>query len=134
MVLQKAKEGIFPLDRMQEYTENYISAGGKRAFSDYYLAKYGGALFDASLTRNVEFSLHNLVTDHSFAEFNVILCRNVLIYFDKTLQGKVHGLFYESLGMFGVLARGSKESMRFSPHEEKDDQLNGPEKIFRKVR
>jgi chemotaxis protein methyltransferase CheR len=134
VVLQKAKEGIFPVDRMQEYTENYIAAGGKRAFSDYYLAKYGGALFDASLTKNVVFSLHNLVTDHSFAEFNVIFCRNVLIYFDKTLQAKVHGLFYESLGMFGILALGSKESMRFSPYEERYDQINGPEKIFRKAR
>jgi len=134
VVLQRAKEGIFPLDRMQEYTENYIAAGGKRAFSDYYHAKYGGALFDESLTRNVVFSLHNLVTDHSFAEFNVILCRNVLIYFDKTLQAKVHGLFYDSLATFGVLALGSKESMRFSPYEERYAQLNGPEKIFRKVR
>ena len=134
VVLQKAKEGIFPLDRMQEYTENYIAAGGKRAFSDYYLAKYGGAIFNDDLTRNVVFSLHNLVTDRSFAEFNVILCRNVLIYFDKTLQARVHELFYDSLAMFGVLVLGSKESMRFSPHEERYDQINGPEKIYRKAR
>ena len=134
VVLQKAKEGIFPLDRMQEYTENYIAAGGKRAFSDYYLAKYGGALFDDSLRKNVVFSLHNLVTDRSFAEFNVILCRNVLIYFDKSLQARVHGLFYDSLAMFGVLALGSKESLRFSPHEDSYDQINGPEKIYRKAR
>ena len=134
VVLQKAKEGIFPLDRMQEYTENYIAAGGKRAFSDYYLAKYGGAIFDDSLTRNVVFSLHNLVTDRSFSEFNVILCRNVLIYFDKNLQARVHGLFYDSLAMFGVLALGSKESMRFSQYEDRYDQLNGPEKIYRKAR
>ena len=134
VVVHRARAGIFPLDRMQEYTENYIAAGGKRAFSDYYHAKYGGALFDESLTKNVVFSLHNLVTDHSFAEFNVIFCRNVLIYFDKTLQAKVHGLFYESLGKFGILVLGSKESMRFSPYEERYDQLDGPEKIFRKVR
>ena len=134
VVLQKAKEGIFPIDRMQEYTENYIAAGGKRAFSDYYLAKYGGALFNDSLTRNVVFSLHNLVTDRSFAEFNVILCRNVLIYFDKSLQARVHGLFYDSLAMFGILVLGSKESLRFSAHEEAYDQINGPEKIYRKAR
>lgn len=132
VVLQKAKEGIFPLDRMQEYTENYIAAGGKRAFSDYYLAKYGGALFNPSLTTNVVFSLHNVVTDRSFSEFNVILCRNVLIYFDKALQAKVHRLFYESLAMFGILAVGSKESLRFSPHEDRYEQINGPEKIYRK--
>lgn len=134
VVLQKAKEGIFPLDRMQEYTENYIAAGGKRAFSDYYTAKYGGALFNPSLTKNVVFSLHNLVTDRSFAEFNVILCRNVLIYFDKSLQARVHGLFYDSLATFGILVLGSKESLRFSPHEDNYEQINGPEKIFRKVR
>ena len=134
VVLQKAKEGIFPLDRMQEYTENYIAAGGKRAFSDYYLAKYGGALFSPALTKNVVFSLHNLVTDRSFAEFNVILCRNVLIYFDKTLQARVHGLFYGSLAKFGVLVLGSKETLRFSPYEECYEQINGPEKIFRKAR
>lgn len=134
VVLQKAKEGIFPLDRMQEYTENYIAAGGTRAFSDYYLAKYGGAIFDESLRRNVVFSLHNLVTDRSFSEFNVVLCRNVLIYFDKTLQTKVHRLFYDSLVMFGVLSLGSKESLRFSPFEECYEQINGPEKIYRKAR
>jgi chemotaxis protein methyltransferase CheR len=134
VVLQKAKSGIFPLDRMQEYTENYIAAGGKRAFSDYYTAKYDGALFAPSLTKNVVFSQHNLVTDRSFSEFNVILCRNVLIYFDKTLQSRVLTLFYDSLAMFGILALGSKESLRFSPYEECYEQINGPEKIYRKGR
>ena len=133
VVLQRAKAGIFPLDRMQEYTENYIRAGGKNSFSEYYTAKYGGALFDQSLTKNVVFSQHNLVTDKSFAEFNVILCRNVLIYFDKNLQSHVHNLFYESLAMFGILAVGSKESLRFLRHEESYEQI-APEKIFRKVR
>jgi chemotaxis protein methyltransferase CheR len=134
VVLQRAKAGIFPLDRMQEYTDNYIRAGGKRSFSEYYTAKYGGALFDQSLTKNVVFSQHNLVTDRSFSEFNVILCRNVLIYFDKTLQSKVHQLFYDSLAMFGVLVLGSKETLRFMAHEECYQQLAPPEKIFRKVR
>ena len=133
VVLARAKEGIFPLDRMQEYTENYIAAGGKRAFSDYYTAKYGGALFNSSLTKNVVFSLHNLVTDNSFAEFNVILCRNVLIYFDKSLQARVHGLFYDSLAMFGVLVLGSKESLRFSQYEDCYERLDGGEKIYRKI-
>jgi chemotaxis protein methyltransferase CheR len=134
VVLQKAKAGIFPLERMQEYTENYIAAGGKRAFSDYYVAKYGGALFSPNLTRNVVFSQHNLVTDSSFSEFNAILCRNVLIYFDKSLQARVHELFYNSLAMFGILALGSRESLRFSPYEDCYEQINGPEKIYRKVR
>ena len=134
VVLQKAKAGIFPLERMQEYTDNYMRAGGKRSFSEYYTAKYGGALFDQSLTKNVVFSRHNLVTDRSFSEFNVILCRNVLIYFDKTLQSKVHSLFYDSLAMFGVLVLGSKETPRFMAHEECYEQMAPPQKIFRKVR
>src|SRR5436189_3977181 len=134
VVLQKAKAGIFPIDRMQEYTENYIGAGGKRSFSDYYVAKYDGALFHPSLTKNVVFCQHNLVTDRSFSEFNVILCRNVLIYFDKTLQSKVHGLFYDSLAMFGVLVLGSKESLRLMAHDECYEQIAPPEKIFRKVK
>lgn len=133
VVLQRAKAGIFPIDRMQEYTDNYIRAGGTRSFSEYYTAKYGGALFDQSLTKNVVFSQHNLVTDKSFSEFNVILCRNVLIYFDKNLQTKVHELFYDSLGMFGILCLGSKESLRFMRYEQCYEQLS-PEKIFRKVR
>ena len=116
-VLQQARAGIFPLNRMQEYTENYIRAGGKRSFSEYYTAKYDGALFSPSLTRNVVFSQHNLVTDRSFSEFNVIFCRNVLIYFDRDLQNRVHTLFYDSLVMFGILALGSKESLRFSQYE-----------------
>ncbi len=134
VVLQKAKAGIFPLDRMQEYTENYITAGGKSAFSDYYVANYGGALFSSSLTKNIVFSQHNLVTDRSFSEFNAILCRNVLIYFDRNLQAKVHELFYDSLSMFGILALGNRESLRFSPYESCYEQINGPEKIYRKVR
>jgi chemotaxis protein methyltransferase CheR len=134
VVLKRAKAGIFPLERMQEYTDNYMRAGGKRSFSEYYTAKYGGALFDQSLTKNVVFSQHNLVTDRSFSEFNVILCRNVLIYFDKTLQSKVHSLFYDSLAMFGVLVLGSKETPRFMAHEECYEQMAPPQKIFRKVR
>ena len=134
VVLARAKAGIFPLERMQEYTENYMRAGGKRSFSEYYTAKYGGALFDQSLTKNVVFSQHNLVTDRSLSEFNVILCRNVLIYFDKTLQSKVHSLFYDSLAMFGMLVLGSKETLRFMAHEECYEQMAPPEKIFRKVR
>jgi chemotaxis protein methyltransferase CheR len=134
VVLQKARSGIFPLERMQEYTENYIRAGGTRSFSEYYTAKYGGALFGPSLTRNVVFAQHNLVTDRSFSEFNVIFCRNVLIYFEKSLQNRVHSLFYESLVTFGILALGSKESLRFSKYEPCYERLHPTEKIYRKVK
>jgi chemotaxis protein methyltransferase CheR len=134
VVLQQARAGIFPLTRMQEYTENYIKAGGKASFSEYYTAKYDGALFSPSLTRNVVFSQHNLVTDRSFAEFNVIFCRNVLIYFDVDLQNRVHSLFYDSLAMFGILALGSKESLRGSQYEVCYERLHPREKLFRKIR
>ena len=134
VVLQQARRGIFPLERMQEYTENYIRAGGRKSFSEYYTAKYDGALFSPSLTRNVVFSQHNLVTDRSFSEFNVIFCRNVLIYFDRELQNRVHSLFYDSLVMFGILALGSKESLRFSQYEPCYEKLHAREKLYRKVR
>ncbi|HEY7234133.1 MAG TPA: protein-glutamate O-methyltransferase CheR [Gemmatimonadaceae bacterium] len=134
VVLQQAKAGIFPLNRMQEYTENYIRAGGAHSFSEYYTAKYDGALFSPTLTRNVVFSQHNLVTDRSFAEFNVVFCRNVLIYFDRELQDRVHALFYDSLSMFGVLALGSKETLRFSKYEPCYEKLHAREKMYRKVK
>jgi chemotaxis protein methyltransferase CheR len=133
-VLQQARAGIFPLNRMQEYTENYIRAGGKRSFSEYYTAKYDGALFSPSLTRNIVFSQHNLVTDRSFSEFTVIFCRNVLIYFDRDLQNRVHTLFYDSLVMLGILALGSKESLRFSQYEPCYEKLHPREKLYRKIR
>src|SRR5438034_1134809 len=108
-VLSHARTGVFPLDKMREYTQNYIRAGGERAFSEYYLAKYDGAQFQRSLVDNVVFAQHNLVSDRSFNDFNVIVCRNVMIYFDRALQDKVHRLFYESLMTFGVLALRSEE-------------------------
>jgi chemotaxis protein methyltransferase CheR len=132
-VLHRARVGIFPLDRMQEYTENYIRAGGARSFSEYYTAGYDGALFTPALFENVVFSQHNLATDRSFAEFNVIVCRNVLIYFDRSLQARVHRLFYDSLAMFGLLGLGSQESMRLSPLESCYERLGG-ERLYRKVR
>ena len=134
VVLQHARRGIFPLERMQEYTENYIRAGGTRSFSEYYTAKYDGALFDQRLVRNVVFAQHNLVTDRSFAEFHVIFCRNVLIYFDKDLQNRVHSLFYDSLVRLGVLCLGSKESLKFSKYESCYERMDTSEKIYRKVR
>jgi chemotaxis protein methyltransferase CheR len=134
MVIRKAKEAIFPLDRMQEYTQNYLRAGGHRSFSEYYTAMYDGALFSPRLVRNIVFSQHNLVTDHSFAECNVILCRNVLIYFDRSLQRRVHSLFYASLPMYGYLGLGNKESLRFTGFEDHYEAIDQREKIYRKIR
>ena len=132
-VLDRARSGVFPLDKMREYTQNYIKAGGKRAFSEYYLAKYDGAQFQRSLVENVVFAQHNLVSDRSFNEFNVIVCRNVMIYFDRALQDHVHRLFYESLMTFGVLVLGAKESIRFSPFEERYEELDANERLYKKV-
>jgi chemotaxis protein methyltransferase CheR len=133
-VLERARDGVFPLEKMQEYTENYIRAGGQRSFSEYYLAKYEGALFDRALTENVVWAAHNLVQDRSFNTFNVILCRNVMIYFDRTLQTRVHQLFYDSLERLGILALGHKESIRFTELESAYEELNVQEKLYRKVR
>ena len=133
-VLARAKAGVFPLDKMREYTSNYIRAGGKTAFSEYYVAAYDGARFSPSLVENVVFAQHNLVSDRSFNEFNVVVCRNVLIYFDRTLQARVHELFHESLARFGVLALGHRETIRFTPFEDAYDAVDADERIYRKVR
>jgi chemotaxis protein methyltransferase CheR len=133
-VLDRAKTGVFPLDKMREYTHNYLRAGGTRAFSEYYVAAYDGAQFQRSLVDNVVFAQHNLVSDRSFNEFNVVVCRNVMIYFDKKLQDHVHRLFYESLANFGVLGLGHKESIQFSPHADSYEELDAREKLYRKVR
>jgi len=133
-VLDRARSGVFPLEKMREYTENYIKGGGTRAFSEYYLAKYDGAQFQRSVVDNVVFAQHNLVSDGSFNEFNVIVCRNVMIYFDRSLQDRVHRLFYDSLTMFGVLVLGAKESIRFSPYDDCYEEIDATERVYKKVR
>jgi len=132
-VLDRARAGVFPLEKMQDYTQNYIRGGGTRAFSEYYVAAYDGAQFQRSLIENVVFAQHNLVSDRSFNEFHVIVCRNVMIYFDKSLQDHVHELFHDSLINFGILALGHKESIRFSPYEQRYEDLDESEKLYRKV-
>jgi chemotaxis protein methyltransferase CheR len=134
VVLDKAKAGVFPLDKMREYTDNYIRSGGSRAFSEYYFAEADGARFNPELARNVVFAQHNLVSDRSFNEFHAIVCRNVMIYFAKPLQDKVHNLFYVSLTNLGVLALGNKESIRFTRHEECYEEIDASEKLYRRVR
>jgi chemotaxis protein methyltransferase CheR len=133
-VLRKAKEGIFPLATMQEYTGNYMKGGGKHEFSDYYTAHYDNVIFHPSLKTNVVFAEHNLATDGSFNEFHVILCRNVMIYFNKVLQERVHNLIYESLSMFGIFGLGNKESLKFTPREAFYEQMDERDKLYRKVR
>lgn len=134
-LLEKAKTGIYHLRNMQVYTENYQKAGGKAgSFSEYYTSRHDYALFRPSLQNNIVWAQHNLVTDSSFNEFQVIICRNVLIYFNKTLQARVHRLFNNSLCMNGILGLGSRESMKFSVCEESFKLLDGEQKLYRKVR
>src|SRR5262245_30162561 len=118
---------------MREYTENYHAAGGRREFSEYYLSDHESAVFRASLVQSVVFAQHNLVTDHSFNAFNLILCRNVMIYFNHALQARVHELLYESLARFGILALGDKESIRFSAREASYEELDGRAKLYRRI-
>jgi chemotaxis protein methyltransferase CheR len=132
-VIASAAEGIYPLARMQEFTENYLAAGGSRSFSDYYQAAYGGAQLDRSLSENLVFAAHNLVSDRSFNEFHVIVCRNVMIYFDRTLQEHVHGLFVDSLAPFGVLALGRKETLAHSSRAADFEVVDEVERIYRKL-
>jgi chemotaxis protein methyltransferase CheR len=132
-VLEQARAGVFPLEKMRDYTENYIRAGGTEAFSSYYTADGDSARFDPALMDQVVFAQHNLVSDAPFNEFNVIVCRNVMIYFGKALQGRVHELFYESLETFGILALGHKESIKFTKYEDRYEALDAPEKLYRKM-
>ena len=132
-VLLGAREGVFPLERMKQYTQNYLRGGGKRDFSEYYVAAYDGARFSRSLLENVVFAQHNLAMDGTFNQFNVILCRNVMIYFDRELQERVHGLFCDSLERFGVLALGHKESIAFTGFASRYEAIDAEERIYRKV-
>jgi chemotaxis protein methyltransferase CheR len=132
--LQKARDGISSISNMKTYTENYLKAGGKNSFSDYYKAKYNSVLWDRSLRQNIVFSVHNLAVDRSFNEFQLILCRNVLIYFNQSLQNKVISLFYESLCPFGFLGLGNKESLLFSEKQKCFEEIDKREKIFMRTK
>ena len=133
-VLQRAKEGIFPISSMKENTSNYIAAGGSGTFSEYYVAKYDYAIFRPSLRENVVFAQHNLVTDASFNHFNVILCRNVMIYFNTALQERVQKLFLDSLEIFGILGLGKKETVRYTSVVDNYDIVDLEERLYRRVR
>jgi chemotaxis methyl-accepting protein methylase len=131
--IMAAKKGAFPLKKMQQYTKNYLKAGGKKAFSEYYTTDHQFAYFHSILSNNLIFDQHNLVSDSSFNEFHVILCRNVMIYFDKDLQLHVHGLIHDSLADGGFIGLGSKESMLCVPNGMKYEEFNPHERIYRKV-
>ncbi|MCW3085185.1 MAG: cheR [Bacteroidetes bacterium] len=131
--LNKAREGIYGMEHMQSYTRNYMLAGGERAFSEYYTAKYNSVLFEKSLRKNIVFSVHNLSTDRSFNEFQLIICRNVMIYFNQQLQNKVFDLFNKSLCNFGFMALGNKESLLFYDNKKHFEEIDRKEKIYMKI-
>ncbi len=133
VVLEKARQGIFPIAAVRQHTANYQAAGGKRAFSDYYSAAYNAARFDPDLIRNVTFADHSLATDTVFSETHFISCRNVLIYFNKALQNRAFGLFHESLCHRGFLGLGSKESLDFSHFADRFEPVAKRDRIFRKA-
>ncbi|MDQ3623709.1 MAG: protein-glutamate O-methyltransferase CheR [Verrucomicrobiota bacterium] len=130
-VIEKAKAGIFPLSAMREYTENYLQAGGRGEFSEYYASDAGHAVIARALRKNIVFARHDLVTDGSLNEFNVVFCRNVMIYFNKVLQQRVHQLIYESLVPLGVLCVGRGENLRLTSHEAHYAVINEQERIYR---
>ena len=132
--IQNIQRGIFSMAQMKQYSENYIASGGKKDFSTYYTAKYDWAKFNDQLKQKMIIATHNLVSDRSFNEFQIIFCRNVLIYFDKKLQDHVLKLFDDSLEKLGYLILGSKENLRFSPIASNYTQLSNKEKIWRKIK
>ena len=132
-VLADAKKGVFPIEKMKDYTRNYKMAGGLASFADYYTARYDHVIMDRGLKKNIVFSDHNLVTDGVFGEIDLIVCRNVLIYFNRELQDRVFGLFSESLRKGGFLCLGSKESMMFSKYADRFESVINKEKIYRRL-
>lgn len=132
VALEQARQGIIPLNKMQSYTKNYLKAGGTKEFSGYYKTNSQNVFFSERLLKNVIFAQHNLVTDQSFNEFHVIFCRNVLIYFNHSLQNKVHELFIQSLAPNGFLGLGNKESLRVSQYADAYEEFSDTEPIYRK--
>lgn len=132
LVVKKAEEGIYPLEKIKEYTENYHRAGGKKPFSDYFQSKYNAVKLNSDLKKNIVFATHNLATDSGFGEMHVIFCRNVLIYFNIELQNKVLNLFNDSLIYKGFFCLGNKETLQFSSQEEYYTKFNEKQRIYRK--
>jgi chemotaxis protein methyltransferase CheR len=131
--LRQAQGGIYPLERIAAFSQNYLASGGRRSLSDYYHAAYGAAKFSQSLTAQVVFADHSLSTDNVFLEAQLVSCRNVLIYFDKKLQDRAIGLFRDSLVRRGFLGLGSKESLQFSTHAAAFSPFAPTERIYQKT-
>jgi chemotaxis protein methyltransferase CheR len=131
--LEQADAGVFPIHRMRDYTENYLKAGGRRTFIEYYAARNEAVRFKPWLRKNIIFSQHNLASDGSFNEFHLIVCRNVVIYFGDPLQDRARGILHDSLCLFGVLALGEKESLQFTRLESFYDEIDPKARLYRRI-
>jgi chemotaxis protein methyltransferase CheR len=130
--IEKAKDGIYSLADIRSYTANYQKSGGTGVFSDYYTASYDSAIMNRELKKDIVFAHHNLVTDGEFGEMHLIICRNVLIYFNRDLQKRVVSLFSRSLARGGFLWIGSKESLRYDDPEEAFEPVVENARLYRK--
>jgi chemotaxis protein methyltransferase CheR len=133
-LLERASKGIYPLAAMREHTAAYHRSGGRADFSSYYVADSQHAIMREELRRQIVFSQHNLVSDGSFNDFHLVLCRNVMIYFDQELRDRVHDLLYRSLVLFGVLVLGIRESFQLSPLADRFEALDERLRLYRRVR
>lgn len=130
--LKIAEKGIYPLDKIRSFTENYLKSGGKSSFTDYYRTNNESAKLNEALKENIVFANHNLIKDNQFAQMHFILCRNALIYFDRKLQNRVLELFRDSLIPRGFIVLGKKETLRFTSVEKEFEIFEPKEKIFRR--
>jgi chemotaxis protein methyltransferase CheR len=131
--LEAAETGAFALDRMAQFSRNYLEAGGTGSLSDYYSSGYGSVVFDRRLKRNIVFADHSLATDTVFSEVHLVSCRNVLIYFQRALQDRAIGLFHEALVHRGFLGLGSKESLQFGEHADEFEACAREQRLYRKL-
>ncbi|MEI6209408.1 MAG: protein-glutamate O-methyltransferase CheR [Desulfuromonadales bacterium] len=131
-VIRKARKGIYPLQEIKRFTKNYQHSGGTGSFSDYYTARYDHAILNPSLQENIVFAAHNLAVDSDFGEMNLILCRNVMIYFKQPLKERVLGLFDSSLVLGGFICLGTKESLDHRLIANRYEEIKPRTQIYRK--
>jgi chemotaxis protein methyltransferase CheR len=132
-VLNEARKGIYSLRKIKSYTENYQLSDLPGSLTDHFTIMYDAASIHNELRQNTLFSVHNLISDNVFNEFQLISCRNVFIYFEAELQEKILSLFYNSLCPFGFLCLGSKETIRFPDFKTKFKVINSRANIYQKI-
>jgi chemotaxis protein methyltransferase CheR len=132
-VLREAKKGIYSLRKIKSYAENYQYTGLPGTITDHFTMLYDAATIHTELKQNTLFSVHNLISDNVFNEFQLISCRNVFIYFESALQEKILDLFYRSLCPLGFLCLGSKEAIRSDAFKKRFKTVNSKENIYQKI-